>query len=245
MALKESGRYAKGAKLQYGAHMSPWRFSCIPPREELQKHERYIGCIRKLRQLTCCLAALSGNDFKGSVFARRHLTKLISDRLLRQHNGLTIYNNIERDLVITKWISNYYNTDFSLEITPKVQKVSQKYTFTHKLTTKATFRRHLYFLAQPSRNGTYRIVGYQRQRRIHLCCLQKSIRRRYLMRQEVKLTLDTDIPWCLPTLKCILRRQHFSVFGCSHRQWLPLASATTSLRCAPGLLFEPISVNCS
>ncbi len=140
MALKESGRYAKGAKLQYGAHMSPWRFSCIPLREELQKHERYIGCIRKLRQLTCCLAALSGNDFKGSVFARRHLTKLISDRLLRQHNGLTIYNNIERDLVITKWISNYYNTDFSLEITPKVQKVSQKYTFTHKLTTKATFR---------------------------------------------------------------------------------------------------------
>ncbi len=32
---------------------------------------------------------------------------------------------------------------------------------------------HLYFLAQPSWNGTHRIVGYQRQRRIHLCCLQK------------------------------------------------------------------------
>ncbi len=43
-----------------------------------------IGCIRKLRQLTCCLDALSGNDFVGSVFARRHLMKLISDRLQRQ-----------------------------------------------------------------------------------------------------------------------------------------------------------------
>ncbi len=58
-------------------------------------------------------------------------------------------------------------------------------------------------------------MGYQRQRRIHLCCLQKSIRWRHLMRQEVKLTLDSDMPWCLPTLKCVLRRQHFSVFGCS------------------------------
>ncbi len=46
-----------------------------------------------------------------------------------------IYNKIERVLVITKQIFNYYNTNFSLEITSKVQKVNQKYTFTHKLTT--------------------------------------------------------------------------------------------------------------
>ncbi len=57
-----------------------------------------------------------------------------------------IYNNIERVLVITKWILNYYNTGFSLEITPKVQKVSQKYAF---IPPNATFRRHLYFVAQP------------------------------------------------------------------------------------------------
>ncbi len=175
------------------------------------------GCIRKLRQLTCCLAALSGNDFKGSVFARRHLIKQILDRLLRQRNGLMIYNKIERVLVITKWIFNHYNIDFSLEITSKVQKVSQKYTFTHKLTTKRNFQTPSLFLAQPSRNGVHRIVGYQRQWRIHLCCLQKWIRWRYLMRQEVKLTLDSDVPWCLPTLECCLQRQYFSVFGCS--QW--------------------------
>ncbi len=64
-------------------------------------------------------------------------------------------------------------------------------------------------------------MGYQRQRRIHLCCLQKSIRWRPLMKQEVKLTLDSDMPWCLPTLKCVLRRQHFSVFVCSHRRGPP------------------------
>ncbi len=66
--------------------------------------------------------------------------KLISDRLLQKRNGLMIYNKIEWVLVITKWIFNYYNTDFSLEITSKVQKVSQKYTFTHKLTTKRNFQ---------------------------------------------------------------------------------------------------------
>ncbi len=37
-------------------------------------------------------------------------------------------------------IFNYYNTNFSLEITSKVQKVNQKYTFTHKLTTKLNFQ---------------------------------------------------------------------------------------------------------
>ncbi len=66
------------------------------------KWQIHLGCIRKLRQLTCCLAALSGNDFKGSVFAWRHLMKRISDRLLGQRNGLMIYNKIERVLVITK-----------------------------------------------------------------------------------------------------------------------------------------------
>ncbi len=42
--------------------------------------------------------------------------------------------------MITKQILNYYNTNFSLEITSKVQKVNQKYTFTHKLTTKRNFQ---------------------------------------------------------------------------------------------------------
>ncbi len=98
----------------------------------------FHGCVRKPRQLTWWLV-IWGNDFTGSVFAQRHFMKLIADRLLRQCNGLMIYNKIERVLVITKQIFNYFNTDFSLEITSKVQKVSQKYTFTHKLTTKRNF----------------------------------------------------------------------------------------------------------
>ncbi len=42
--------------------------------------------------------------------------------------------------MITKQIFSYYNTNFLLEITSKVQKVHQKYTFTHKLTTKRNFQ---------------------------------------------------------------------------------------------------------
>ncbi len=69
---------------------------------------------------------------QAAFFARRHLMKLISDRFLRQRSVLMIYNKIERVLVITKQIFNYYNTNFSLEITSKVQKVNLKYTFTQK-----------------------------------------------------------------------------------------------------------------
>ncbi len=58
--------------------------------------------VMKLWQLTCCLTALSGNDFKASVFAQRQLMKWISDGLLRQRKGLMIYNKIERVLLITK-----------------------------------------------------------------------------------------------------------------------------------------------
>ncbi len=41
--------------------------------------------------------------------------------------------------MINKYIFNNYNTDLLLEIASKVQKVSQKYIFTHKLTTKRNF----------------------------------------------------------------------------------------------------------
>ncbi len=49
--------------------------------------------------------------------------------------------------MITKQIFNYYNTNFSLEITSKVQKVNQKYTFTHKLTTKRNFQTPFLFFS--------------------------------------------------------------------------------------------------
>ncbi len=155
---------------------------------------------------------------QAAFFARRHLVKLILDRLLRQLNGLMIYNKTERVLVITKCIFNYYNTNLSLEITAKVQKLIRNIHLHTNWPPNATFRCHLYFFPQPSWNRTHRIVGYQRQRKIHLRCLKKSIRWRYLMRQEVKLTLHSGVHWSLPTLECCLRRQHFSVFGCSHSQ---------------------------
>ncbi len=83
---------------------------------------------------------------QAAFFARRHLTKPISDRLLRQLKGLTIYNKIEQ-VLLTKQIFNYYNTNFLLEITSKVQKVNQKYIFTHKLTTIRNFQKPSLFFS--------------------------------------------------------------------------------------------------
>ncbi len=125
--------------------------------------------------------------------------------------------------MITKQnIYNYYNNDLSLEIN-KVQKLVRNIYLHKNWPPNAAFRRHLYFWAQQSRNGTHRIVGYQRQLRIHLCWLHNSIRRRYLRRQEEKQNLDSDVPWCLPALECCLRRQHFRTFGRSQsRQQLPV-----------------------
>jgi len=59
------------------------------------------------------------------------------------------------------------------------------------------------FLAQLSQNGMYRIVGYQR---IHPCCLQKFIRGRFLSRQNVTGSLDSDMPCFLSTSVFCLRR---------------------------------------
>jgi len=60
----------------------------------------------------------SGNDFAGSVYARRYLTKLISDILLRQRSTAK-----QRALVITKHIFDCYNGHFLLEtVTGTLQK---------------------------------------------------------------------------------------------------------------------------
>ncbi len=57
----------------------------------------------------------------------------------------------------------------------------------------------------------HRIVGYQRQPKDKSMLPSKI--NRYLRRQEVKLTLDSGVPWCLPALECIFRRQRFSVWS--------------------------------
>jgi len=59
--------------------------------------------------------------------------------------------------VITKLIFNNFNSNFFVE------NVGQKLIFTQKLTTNHNFQKPLAFL---SRNGTHRIVGYQRHWRI-------------------------------------------------------------------------------
>ncbi len=98
------------------------------------------GLHLKTQAADSLLRSLRGNDFAGSVFCTKTPHEMISDGLLGQRNGLMIYNKIERVLVITTRMFDYYNTNFSLEIASHVQKVNQKYTFTHKLTTKRNFQ---------------------------------------------------------------------------------------------------------
>jgi len=101
--------------------------------------------------------------------------------------------------VRTKQIFNYYSSNSSLEIIAEVENVGQNCTFTQTdqkphISDPIFLFFFCFFLAQLSLNGMHRIVGYQMQQGIHLWCLQKSIKLRYLMRQEVKLTLDSDVP---------------------------------------------------
>ncbi len=68
-----------------------------------------------------------------------------------------IYNKIERDLVITKQIFNYYNNNLLLEVTSKVLKVGQKHTFTHKLPMPSLF--DFFNIHEMERTGLWDIKG--------------------------------------------------------------------------------------
>ncbi len=167
------------------------------------------GCIRKARQLTCCLALLMRQWLCRQRFCTKAPHETDFGRASEARNGLMIYNKIERVLVITKQIFNYYNTNFS-EITSKVQNISQKIHLHTNWPPNATFRRHLYFLAQPSRNGTHRIVGYQRQRRIHAA---------FKIRSEEGTTGDRK--WSRIWIRtCLAAFLPFEAFGRSQRQTL-------------------------
>ncbi len=62
-----------------------WLHSCSPSHALLKPWT-------ESENLGSWLAVSQGHDFAGSIFARRQLMKLISDRLLRQCNGLMVYN---------------------------------------------------------------------------------------------------------------------------------------------------------
>ncbi len=92
-----------------------------------------------------------------------------------------IYNNIERVLVITKFIFNYYNTGFSLEITPKVQKVSQKYEFIHKLTTKCYFQMASLFFSSTENISLQLKTNCSKTRHIKNVKLSTRLKRVYVL----------------------------------------------------------------
>ncbi len=104
-------------------------------------------CVFSIRNFNLCNLKGNGNianDFAGSVYPQRYLTKLTSDRLLRPHNGLMIYNQIERALVITKWKLTYCNSNFLLVMISKVEKNWSK-TYIYKQTNHQLQRFHAIF----------------------------------------------------------------------------------------------------
>ncbi len=118
---------------------------------------------------------------------------------------------IQRTSVI---IINYNNTNFSLELTSKVEKVGQSCLFTHKLTTNRSFYFFLFFSLTVT-DWKAQDCRYHRQRRIHPSCFQKSLIWKCLSKQDVTRSLDSDMPWCPCTSLSCLCRQHFSAFGCN------------------------------
>lgn len=92
-------------------------------------------------------------------------------------------------------------------MTLKVKKVGHR-SFIYKLITNHRFQvPSLFFLAQRLQNWMHRIVGNHRQQSIHLCCLWKSLIWGYVSSQYVTQSVDSDMPCCLPTTICCLRRQ--------------------------------------
>lgn len=98
--------------------------------------------------MTCCLTFLSGGNSGGIICEQRHLVKRISDRFLRQHKDLMMYN-IAR---------TYYNTNFSWKVLKSF--VVQRPTFTHKLTPKQSFEMIFRFLTFRKRKRRRKKTGF-------------------------------------------------------------------------------------
>ncbi len=93
--------------------------------------------------------------------------------------------------MITKQILNYYKTNFLLETTSKVQKVHQKYTFTHKLTTKCNFQMPSLFFSSTVTEWDAQDCGISKDTSM----LPSEIDQMKVSHEtEVKLTLDSDVP---------------------------------------------------
>jgi len=95
------------------------------------------------------------------------------------------------------------------------------------------------FLAQLSQNWKHFIVGCQRLWRICLWCLQmklnEMIRWSYLRRLEVKLTLHSDVPWCLTRI--YLPKAAFNSFGTQPPYLVPVWNFVSSVsKFWPGFL---------
>ncbi len=118
--------------------------------------------------------------------------------------------------MITKQIFSYYNTNFLLEITSKVQKVHQKYTFTHKLTTKRNFQTPSLFFSSTVMEWNAQDCGISKA--------AKDTSRLPSKFDQMKVShergSEANFGFGRALMPSCLRRQHFSVFRCSPQVWI-------------------------
>lgn len=147
--------------------------------------------------------------------------------------------------MLTKRIFHYC-THFLLEIKGKVEKKANK-TYFYIQTDYQTQLLDAIFDLQFNRhwNTSRGIVRYHRQQWTHLCCLQKTIRWRYLSKQDVTRSLDLNVHYCLPTSVRSLRRQNFSAFV-SRLNWYvkfsPCAFKSKCSKSPQSKCFTPLSL---
>ncbi len=113
--------------------------------------------------------------------------------------------------MITKQIFNHYNINFSLEITSTVQKVNQKYTFTHKLTTKHNFQTPSLFFSSTVTEWNAQDCGISKAAK-DTSMLPSKINQ---MKGSHETGSEANLGFGRALMSSYLGRQHFSVFGCS------------------------------
>ncbi len=117
--------------------------------------------------------------------------------------------------MITKRIFNYCNTDFSLEISSEVQNVHKR-TFTYKLTTKCNFQMPtLFYFCSTIMELNAQDYGISNT--VKDTSVLPSKINQMKVSQETGSEANMNVPCCLPTLRCVLRRQHFPVFRRSRK----------------------------
>jgi len=87
-------------------------------------------------------------------------------------------------------------------MTSEVENVGQKHTFTHNLRDHNFQLSSLFYSSTVTCSDSYTVVT-------NTSTLPSKIDQMRVFQKTGSEALDSDMPWCLPTLECILWGEHF------------------------------------